>query len=170
MIVSLPLNVSKVALRINTYGNAYRITDWKKLQLVILPVMHTDVGCCFLPLSPWYFRGCWPCHVPTDVNINAPRFGHDFSPIVYNAVSMDADGRIVFGFDKQLWALPAGRYLGIVRTAPAKTHSCGSPCEPRDEVEHSHMVAQFDIDYGNMCREHFIDQISSDVVTTMELD
>lgn len=179
MIITITELTPKLSIRLNTYGREQRVTDWKGIQLVISPLSGTD--CCpgFVPLSPWYFYGCWP-GVRTGVNLNAPGGGIDFSPIVYDAFECDADGRIVFLLDEQLWRLPHGRYHGMLRTYPARGTSqcCQSPgVWPTSLNEPAHPVMPascilscFDIDYGPMCVEHYIDQIKVDVSMQEEID
>lgn len=179
MIVAITELTPKIAFRLNTYGREYLVTDWKNIQLVVSPLPGTD--CCpgFTPLSPWYFYGCWP-GVRTGVNINAPGGGIDFSPIIYDAFECDADGRIVFVLDKQLWELPHGRYHGMLRTYPAKSQECACPQQgvwPTslnaalvEPVQRSCILSCFDIDYGPICVEHFIDQIVVDTVIQEDLD
>lgn len=178
MIITITELTPKLSIRLNTYGREYRVTNWKEIQLVISPLPGSGDCAGFVPLSPWYFYGCWP-GVRTGVDVNASNGGFDFSPIIYDAFECDPDGRIVFLLDDRMWSLPHGRYHGMLRSYPARQtyavcaqqgvwpSSSTSLVEDRSE-RRSCILSCFDIDYGPICVEHFIDQIKVDMALQEE--
>lgn len=183
MIVTITENTPRVAFKLSSYGGKQLYTNWQELQLVITPLPSGPECPGFVPLSPWYFTGCWFPPTRTDVNVNAPNRDFDFSPIVYDAFEADADGRVVFLLDEKFWSLPRGRYLGMIRTYPAKVTTpvvagvgpvCGEwPREvPAQNVTCTRccVLASFDIDYGPITEEFFIGQITANLSLQEDFD
>lgn len=184
MILYLTQGARTLALRLRETGSFNPVTSWCDIQLLISPGQYDNQ--CGPNGSPWILHGCWPFH-PTEVDLANPHY--DFPTIVYPAVDLDEDGRIVFHLDERLDNLPAGRYSGILRQAPMsglkfepislrvgpKQPERGIPlmyqpeaaCDikfPDGPVQHEPpkkccVLAKFDIDLGPACVDHMIDQI-----------
>lgn len=194
MIIYITQGVSRLTFRLKTYGNASQLSDWRNLQLLILP---GEYGCpCGEGGSPWIFRGCW-LRGRTDVDI--ANFRPDIPALCYKAFEVDDKGQVVFRLDQRMFDLPPGRYTGILRLAPKmkplnltplynlgksaikdevilppgyefSKNSCSSepvPPEPLPAPEPKCCeLAKFDIDLGPECVDHYVDQAAVTLAIT----
>lgn len=185
MIISLTRYTARLALRIRNTLDFAQTNDWKNLQLLIMPP-EPRRG-CHVGGSPWYLHGCWPFH-PTDIDVANP-WVPDFPTIAIDAFDADEEGRIVFLLDDRVYALPNGRYIGIVRMhqhaqpinipsegmqAVFQLHgaasyydkgrlsSCEELCQPKPALltpRPACDLVKFDIDLGPECAQHMVDQV-----------
>lgn len=185
MILYINRGTARLALRVREINQTSQLTSWQQLQLLIQPGQWDED--CGPNGSPWILHGCWPGK-RTGVDIANPHF--DFPIIVYQAYEMDNDGRVVFLLDEKLYALPNGRYTGVLRVMPhvppfkmspivlPKPHEMDIPDEYKigrncdvsfPEPPHPPrqpeccILARFDIDLGPECSDHYIDQVTVDM-------
>lgn len=182
MIISLARYTARLAVRIKNTVDFGQLTDWQKLQLLIMRPMPRKG--CHVGGSPWYLHGCWPFH-PTDVDLANPQ-PPDFPAIAIDAFEADEEGRVVFLLDNRVHALPNGRYAGVIRqhqhtqpiNIPVQKTQAGFaplgaeifydeerrrvPCSLPEPIlfnpEPSCELFRFDIDLGPECAQHMVDQ------------
>lgn len=191
MILPLAKDAIRLAVRIRSYGGG-QVSDWKHLQLCIIPGQIDASPCCGPEASPWYFHGCWP-GVRTDVDLNDVPMG-DIPVVVSDAFELDDEGRVVFLLGPFFPILRPGRHTGIVRFMPHNltpvfldVHGiprkppkaapilpdgydigmeCGgnppAPPPPPCRPPEICVLARFDIDITPACGEHFIDEAAVD--------
>lgn len=192
MILPISRYTGRIALKIHEVIHNNYVSDFRQLQLLIMPGEINDERRCVRVMgSPWYLHGCWPFH-PTEVDTaNHPR--PDFPVIAYDAFDSDDEGRVVFSLDQRLWDLPDGRYTGIIRMKPikppinfpenikrlqhiytAQSHytlehrltPCNYVPEPLQPVQEVCNLLTFDIDLGPQCAEHMVSQANVSFVRT----
>lgn len=204
MILRLTQDMTRLALRIRDSWEGRQLTDWQRLQLLILPGQRDMMDQCGPNGSPWILTGCWP---GKRTNVDVANWRPDFPALICPAFTLDADGAVVFRIDDRIHSLPPGRYTGVIRVTPRQVppydpHDlCGSSCKPLPPgpvlkpfpikpdgkvIPPEYLVgaqdcnvdfptpppppapppycilAEFDIDLGPMCVDHFIDQASVD--------
>lgn len=113
MILQLYPDIARLAIRIRNTKLHNFVSTWQNVQLIIEP---GQFGCACPPNgSPWILTGCWPGKI---TNVDIANFRPDFPAIIIPAQERDAEGRIVFPLDERFYALPPGRYTGLVRYLP----------------------------------------------------
>lgn len=185
MIIHLPQGARKLALKIANNKDHGTLATWKGIQLHIAPGAQCDCG-CWEGGSPWVLNGCWPGKI-TGVDIANPWRGPDIPTLVYDAQTVDEDGRIVFFLDDKLEAIPPGRYRGYVQYTPIEGFvfdPAALKIEPKPEPiqlppgyesrecspdfpsppppvppKRACILAEFEIDLGVTCGDHHIDHV-----------
>ena len=133
MILRLTQDMTRLALRIRDSWEGRQLTDWQRLQLLILPGQRDMMDQCGPNGSPWILTGCWP---GKRTNVDVANWRPDFPALICPAFTLDADGAVVFRIDDRIHNLPPGRYTGVIRVTPRQVppydpHDlCGSSCKP----------------------------------------
>ena len=133
MILRLTQDMTRLALRIRDSWEGRQLTDWQRLQLLILPGQRDMMDQCGPNGSPWILTGCWP---GKRTNVDVANWRPDFPALICPAFTLDADGAVVFRIDDRIHSLPPGRYTGVIRVTPRQVppydpHDlCGSSCKP----------------------------------------
>lgn len=180
MILQISEDVSKIAIRTKSWRNQRYARDWQNLYLIIEPGQGVDAcGVCAEGGSPWIVYGCWP-GVRTGVDLmNPPR--PDFPAFIIKAEALTSENTVVFSLP-QRWrdTVPFGRYNGRLDynpmervlpvnmleymgrwEPPAEECFCNQPPTPPPLpiLPPPCTLVHFDIDYGPLCHQHFIDRL-----------
>lgn len=182
MILQISEDVTRIAIRTKSWRNQRFVRDWQNLYLVIEPGQG-GAACgaeCHGGGSPWYVWGCWP-GVRTGVDLmNPPR--PDFPAFIIKAEELTDDATVVFTLpDRWKATVPFGRYNGHLRYQimdntipvnmirylgewhmPEPECMCNQPPPPPMIMPPPPPpcdIAHFDIDYGPLCHQHFIDRV-----------
>ena len=182
MILQVGEDTSKIAIRTKSWRNQRFAEDWNNLYLIIEPGQGGDeCHCCNDWASPWFAWGCWPGHRTGVDLMNPTHHRHDFPAFVIKAEERTVDDTIVFTLPER-WrqTVPFGRYNGTLRyqvmdaTVPINAYAylgewrrpdpecgCGHAHTPPVLLPHPKPceLVRFDIDYGPLCHQHFIDRI-----------
>lgn len=177
MILQISEDVSKIAIRTKSWRNQRYVRDWQNLYLIIDPGQAGGDCCCHEGGSPWFVWGCWPGHRTGVDLMNPPR--PDFPAFVIKAEELRNDS-VVFTLPTR-WreTVPFGRYNGTLRYQPidrtvpinaiaylGQWHQPPEECfcnppPPPVIIPHNPTcdIARFDIDYGPLCYQHFLDRV-----------
>lgn len=182
MILQIGEDVSRIAIRTKSWRNQRFVRDWENLYLIIEPGQgHDHCHDCGDGGSPWFAWGCWPMHRTGVDLMNPPR--PDFPAFIIKAEALTDDATIIFTLpDRWKEIVPFGRYNGKLRYQPLNMtvpvnalHWLGEWHMPHpddcacNQPPHPPMllpppppacdIVHFDIDYGPLCHQHFIDRI-----------
>jgi len=75
-----------------------------------LVIQAPDCGCA--GQSPFIVYGCWPGYDGPIGEAHIPP--HDRPALVYPAFDINDEGDTIFRFDRRLWTMPGGRYIGTI--------------------------------------------------------